>query len=71
MTKVYENREQLRIGAVYRCMDRYGLGKARAIDLLKARGVKHAAAMVELWLEFPLSPRGRKNRAHWRASMSA
>lgn len=61
------DRKYLRVCAVYRLMDRKGLGKDRAIELLQARKIPSARAVVELWLQGPLSVRGRRDRHHERA----
>lgn len=48
------NLKFLRVCAVYRCMKRYGIGKARALELLAERHseseMKLLRGTVELWL---------------------
>jgi hypothetical protein len=67
------DRQYLRVCAVYRLLDRQRIEKARAVELLKARNVKPAQAVVEMWLaeDGPLSEKGRRSRDQWRASQEA
>lgn len=57
------DRQYLRISAVYRLMDRRGLTKERAIELLTERQVSKARALVELWLSGPFRRRATQPAA--------
>ncbi len=48
------DKQYLRICAVYRLLKKQRIGKARATQLMKARGVKCAPATVEMWMANPL-----------------
>lgn len=65
------DRPYLRVCAVYRLMRQRRIDKPRAIELLKARRVPHAQALVELWLAGALSEAGRLATARWRETMEA
>ncbi len=60
------DRVGLRVHAVYRLLDRHKIDKERAVELLKQRKVSAALALVENWLAWPLSDKGRTNRQKWR-----
>lgn len=55
------DRGYLRTCAVYKLLKQGRIDKARGIELLAQRRGAAGLATVEIWLNGPLSPKGRKN----------
>lgn len=65
------DREYLRICAVYKLLKLRRIDKPRAIELLGQRRVTRPSALVEIWLNGPLSDKGRANTAALRGEIAA